>query len=444
MKYDLNTLDFTIDTLGERNIKSPLILSSIDNDYIANYRSEDEKIVYQIEVNKNETSVSVNPKHLIERAGPYEKIYFKPENVHAAIVTCGGLCPGLNDVIRSLVMGLWYRYNVTKISGVQFGYRGFLPEFNLPFIPLTPDKVLHCHEQGGTILGSSRGYGDHMEEIADRLEAEGVNMLFPIGGDGTQKGALDIYEVLKKRGSKISVVGVPKTIDNDLSFCEKSFGFETAVESADHAVAGGHIEAAGAPNGVAIVKVMGRESGYIAAHAALANRDVNFVLIPEVPFELEGENGLLNHLKMRLNRRGHAVILVAEGAGQDLLETAKSTDASGNKALGDIGLYLTDQVKKHFKQINQEINLKYIDPSYIIRSEPANSNDSLYCARLGTAAVHAAMAGKTGLLISMLHHHYVHIPIKMATSKRNNIDPDRSLWRDVLDATGQPILMTNS
>jgi 6-phosphofructokinase 1 len=241
-------------------------------------------------------------------------------------------------VIRAIVRNLWYGYGVRRITGIRYGYRGFLPENNFPVLELNPENVDDIHKMGGTILGSSRG-GSRISDIVDAIERMNLNILFPIGGDGTQRGALAIAEEIQRRGLKVAIVGVPKTIDNDLSFIQKSFGFETAVSEAVKAVTAAHVEADDAINGIGLVKVMGRESGFIAAHTTLASNDVNFVLIPEVPFDMEGKNGLLSHLKKRLENRGHAVVLVAEGAGQDLipLEVA-GTDASGNKKLGDIGV----------------------------------------------------------------------------------------------------------
>ncbi|MBN2181954.1 MAG: ATP-dependent 6-phosphofructokinase [Sedimentisphaerales bacterium] len=439
----MQKFDFTIPAFEERSVQSPVSLSERNDDYIANYVEDNERIIYNIETTRDERSISFTQTDLIEKAGPREKIYFNPDLVHAGIVTCGGLCPGLNNVIRAIVMCLWYQYGVKRISGIQYGYRGFLEKFSLPVMQLRPEKVRDIHTRGGTILGSSRGYGDFVAEIVDSVEKMNLDMLFTIGGDGTQKGALNISRELEKRNLKIAVVGVPKTIDNDLSFVQKSFGFESAVSEAVKAVAGAHTEAENAINGIGIVKVMGRESGFIAAHTALANNDVNYVLIPEVPFDLDGENGLLRHLEKRLERRHHAVILVAEGAGQELLAASCGVDASGNKKLGDIGIFLKDKISEYFRKKQIEINLKYIDPSYIIRSTPANPNDSIYCARLGTNAVHAAMAGKTEVLISLFNNHFVHIPISLAVSRKNRIDPDRELWCDVVMVTGQPRLMKN-
>jgi 6-phosphofructokinase 1 len=400
--------------------------------------------MYNIEGTAHELNHCLDQTILLEKAGPRKNIFFEPVKVNAGIVTCGGLCPGLNDVIRAVVMCLWYRYDVKRICGIRFGFRGLVPEFNFPTLQLKPQDVDDIHRDGGTILGSSRGYGDRVGQIVDSLERLNINILFTIGGDGTQRGSLGISEEIRRRGLKIAVVGIPKTIDNDLGFVQKSFGFETAVAQAVNAVAAAHVEAHDAINGVGIVKVMGRDTGFIAAHTALAINDVNFVFIPEVPFELDGPNGLLAHLEKRLQARNHAVILVAEGAGQDLLDETDATDASGNKKFADIGIFLKNRILDHFRAENREINLKYIDPSYIIRSAPANPNDSIYCARLGTNAVHAAMAGKTELIVGLVNNNFVHVPIRHAVSKKNKLNPRGGLWRDVIDATGQPQLMKNT
>jgi len=269
----------------------------------------------------------------------------------------------------------------------------------------------------------------------------GIQMLFCIGGDGTQKGAMALSRELAKIKAECVVVGIPKTIDNDLSFVERSFGFDTAVSEAVSAISAAHTEARAAVNGVGVVKVMGRQSGFIAAHTALAQNDVNFVLIPEVPFSLSGENGLLRHLEQRLEQRHHAVILLAEGAGQDQLEATHLKDASGNVKLADIGPFVCDQIRDHFKQLKREVNIKYIDPSYIIRSAPTIANDSIYCQRLGANAVHAAMAGRTECLVGLVNERFVHVPMALAAGKRNFVDPESALWRDVVEATGQPPLM---
>ena len=440
---DKTEYDFSISTLGECKVKSPIQLSTEFGDYIANYVADDEFVRYRVGFTRGDETELPFSSNFLEKAGPREKIFFNPSHVHAAIVTCGGLCPGLNDVIRSVVRCLWIRYGVRRISGIRYGFKGLFPEFGFGTIPLDPDKVDDCHKTGGSMLGTSRGGGNRVVEIADGIENLNVNMVFIIGGDGTQRGSLEVAEEIERRGLKIAVVGIPKTVDNDLSFIQKSFGFDTAVVKATEAVAAAHMEAHAQINGIGLVKLMGRESGFIATHTAIASHEANFVLIPEVPFELEGPNGFLCTLENRLKRRHHAVIVVAEGAGQNLMESEGGADASGNKKLADIGAFLKDKMEEYFKRIGMHINLKYIDPSYQIRSAPAAAIDSIYCERLGNNAVHAAMAGKTKLLIGLLHDEFVHIPIAVATSKRNYVDPDGSLWRDALDATGQPVLMVN-
>ena len=437
--------DFTIPTLGECKIRSPIRLSTVHGDLIANYVSDDEAIQYEIAADPKKLDFSLKRSELLQVAGPRQNIYFNPGHVHAGILTCGGICPGLNDVIRSIVRCLVFNYNVHRISGIKFGFRGLLPEYNLPAIDLNNDVVTDIHKMGGTMLGSSRGGGERVGDIVDSIERMNLNILFVIGGDGSQKGALDIATEIEKRGLKIAVVGIPKTIDNDLAFIEKSFGFETAVTEAMPAVAAAHTEANSAVNGIGLVKLMGRDSGFIAAAAALAAHDVNFVLVPEVPFDLDGPNGFYEHLKKRLQRRSHAVVIVAEGAGQEHLAQRNETDASGNKKLSDIGLFLRDDIVRYFKEVfHMEVTLKYIDPSYIIRSAPASPTDAVYCARLGGNAVHAAMAGKTKVLIGQINNTFVHVPMKVAVAFRKKIDPESPMWRDVLEATTQPLLMKNT
>jgi len=369
-----------------------------------------------------------------ELAGPREKIFFEPEALKCGIVTCGGLCPGLNDVIRAIVLSLYYLYGVRTVFGFQFGYEGLVPKFGHPPLELTPEKVSRIHEMGGTLLGSSRG-SQEVSEIVDTLARLQVSILFALGGDGTLRGGHAIAEEARRRGLRISVIGVPKTIDNDISYIQASFGFETAVEEARRATQAAHIEATGAGNGIGLVKLMGRDSGFIACYAALADMDVNFCLIPESPFTLES---FLRALQERLERRGHAVVVAAEGAGQDLMEAGNERDASGNVRYGDIGLFLRDKVKEHFKRAKMPINLKYIDPSYMIRSLPANARDAAFCVLLGHSAVHAGMAGRTDMVVGFWKNRFTHVPIPLAASSRKKVDTSGFLWQSVLAATGQP------
>ncbi len=373
-----------------------------------------------------------------EVAGPRGKIYFDPEKVRAGIVTCGGLCPGLNSVIRALIMQLWHRYGCHYVEGLRGGYQGLSAKTLHHFNGLTPDDVEDIHTQGGTILGTSRGTPP-TSEIVDTILAKGINMLFVIGGDGTMRGAAFIDSELRKRGAKVAVIGIPKTIDNDIPWVRRSFGFETAVSVAVEAVKAAHVEAESVFNGIGLVKLMGRESGYIAANATLASGDVNFCLVPEVDFNLEGKDGLYAALERRLAAREHAVIVIAEGAGQKFFKTGgtRETDASGNLKLGDIGTYLRDTIREHFKNKNIPMTLKYIDPSYIIRTHCGNAGDQLFCARLAQNAVHAAMTGRTGMLIGYWHGRMTHVPFDAITG-RQKINPAGELWFNVLESTGQP------
>jgi 6-phosphofructokinase 1 len=436
-------LDFTIEELGKPAVKSPIEMSNTIGDGIANYVTDGQYI-------RLETVVTPGHQHPVRKsqalqcAGPRENIYFSPSHVHAGIVSCGGLCPGINDVIRAIVRCLNYRYGVKRISGVRYGYLGFLPEHQFDLIQLTPSMVDDIHKMGGTFLGSARGGGREVVQIVDTIERLNLNIVFVIGGDGTQRGTMDIAEEVSKRKLKISLIGIPKTVDNDFAIIDRSFGFNTAVAKAVEVVKAAHVEASSSINGIGLVKVMGRDSGFIAAHTALASHEVNFVLIPEVPFNLEGNNGFLHHLEKRLERRHHAVVIVAEGAMQEQLLKEKKKDAGGNIKMADVGVYIRDRIVKHFDEKKIEINLKYIDPSYAIRSAPADPDDSIYCERLGNAAAHAAMAGKTKMIIGLVNNEFVHLPIKAVISHRNKIDPEGSMWRDTLDAVNQPARMVNT
>lgn len=369
----------------------------------------------------------------LEKAGPRKKIFFAPGSARAAIVTCGGLCPGLNDVIRSIVMVLWYRYGIRSVLGLRYGFEGLLPTSGLMPLELTPDVVADIHRNGGTILGTSRG-AQNPAAMADFLISNKIDILFAVGGDGTQKGGLAIAREIEKRQLPISVIGIPKTIDNDVAFTERSFGFETAVEESQTAIDGAHMEAKGVHNGIGLVKLMGRESGFVAAYATLASSDVNLVLVPESPFSM---GKVMAFLEDRLRRKAHAVIVVAEGAGQELALTT-GTDASGNKLLGDIGLYLKAAFVDHFRRVGLPVAVKYIDPSYLIRSVAANADDSVFCFQLAANAVHAAMSGRTAMVTGLWNGQFVHIPTELAISTRKRIDTASLLWQSVLDNTGQP------
>ena len=422
-----------ISSLGPCQYPSPLTRSDQTATY---FRSDDERVLFNDTMASfNEALAKKETPPSFEIAGPRSKIFFDPRRTKAGIVTCGGLCPGLNDVIRGLV--LHHNYGIEDIYGFRYGYEGLVPSFARPPIRLTPESVLTIHKMGGTMLGSSRGPQD-VGVMVNTLQEMGINLLFVIGGDGSIRGAGEISEEIARRGLKKSVVCIPKTIDNDIMYVDKCFGFETAVAEAGKVISCAHAEALGALNGIGLVKLMGRDSGFIACLATLACAEVNYVLIPEVPFKVDGPGGLLESLRTRLDQRKHAVIVVAEGAGKDLVAEAGS-DASGNKKSEDIGVYLRDRISAYFKELNIETTLKYIDPSYTIRSVPASTQDTVYCWRLAQHAGHAAMAGKTAKVIGRRHGSYVHMPIDLVTHGRAKVDPAGELWQAVVEITGQPV-----
>jgi 6-phosphofructokinase 1 len=436
----LTKAQLAIQTLGECTRRSPLNLSTIPNDEIADFVPDQARVLIYIESLDGE---GVDTSLTFEKAGPREYIYFDPSETRVALVTCGGLCPGLNHVIRSMVLELHHTYKVKEVLGYRYGYEGLNRDRGVKPIQIGIDDVRNIHRHGGSFLGVSRGAEDP-KVMVNTLEANDVQVLFTIGGDGTLKGAHAIHEEVARRGLDVAVVGVPKTIDNDVDFVEKTFGFDTAVELAQLAINGAHTEALSARNGIGLVKVMGRDSGFIAAAATLASSEVNFCLVPEVHFDLDGPSGLFLALERRLRDRGHAVIVAAEGCAKSLVTDGAERDASGNvryaDASADIGLYLQQSLGRYFKQIGMPCTLKYIDPSYIIRSVPANAQDSVFCDILARHAVHAGMAGKTDLVIGRRHNVFTHVPLPLATARRKQIDPDSGFWLAVTETTGQPSL----
>jgi len=427
-------LDTTVQSLGKPGIASPLQSNTI-------FVDETERVIIDTSLAFfNQCSGSESVPLSFELAGPRKKIYFDPSKTKCGIVTCGGLCPGINDVIRGIVLELNYAYQVKNIYGIRYGLQGFIPAFKHALLELNAAAVEQIHELGGTILGSSRGSQD-VSEMVDAIERLNMNIVFFIGGDGTLKAASAVARESLKRGFKCAVIAVPKTIDNDIFFVSKTFGFDTAVEEARKVIKCAHIEAKGAPNGIGLVKLMGRDSGFIAANAALASRDVNFVLVPEEDFDLEGPKGLLSILEERIKTRGHAVVVVAEGAGQKYFnDLPEEKDASGNVKKYDIGLFLKERIEQHFQLKKIPINLKYLDPSYIIRSVTANAADSIFCGFLAQMAVHAGICGKTDMLIGLWNNVYVNIPNAVCLQGRKKIDTNGPLWMSVRESTGQPIM----
>ena len=391
--------DTRIRTLGPCEVPSPLRLSEGHGDGMAHFVF-DERMPYRVERRQDQGD---SDEVLFEKAGPRGRLFFEPSTTRAAIVTCGGLCPGLNNVIRSAVLQLHYGYGVGEILGIRYGYAGLDPAGG----PITPAAAVQF------------------------LRGRGINILLCIGGDGTQNGAHCIAAEATEQGYPLSVVGVPKTIDNDIPFVWRTFGFNTAVEKSREVIACAHTEAQCAPNGVVVVKLMGRDAGLIAAAASVASQDVNFVLVPEVPFELDGPGGLLALLERRLADRSHAVVVVSEGAGQHLMSKGENRrDPSGNLLHQDIGPFLADRIRA---------GVRYIDPSYLIRSVPANCDDAQMCDQFARNAVHAAMTGRTDLVIGRWYNVFIHAPIPLVIRRKKRMSPESELWRSVLAATGQPM-----
>lgn len=434
---------YRVSSLGPCTVASPLGLSTSHAGEGPSYVAEGTGVLHQLELAAGAES---DERRMLEKAGPREQLYFNPAKTRVGIVTSGGLCPGINNVIRSAVFELVHRYGVASVLGFRFGFAGLNPASGAPEpVVLGPDQVRHVHAFGGTMLGTSRG-GHSPEVMVDTLAAHGVDILFAIGGDGTMRGAHAIAEEANRRGKKISVIGIPKTIDNDIPFVDKTFGFETAVAMARVAIDAAHTEAISVIGGIGLVRLMGREAGFIAATATIASHDVNACLVPEVPFRLDGPRGLLAYLEQRITQRGHAVVVVAEGCGAELARADGSADAprdaSGNlrfrSAELDVGKRLEEAIREHFRERSIPITLKYIDPSYMLRGVPANAMDSVFCAELARHAVHAAMAGKTDMMVGRVHRAFAHVPLTLALSEKKRIDPDGELWLGVMESTGQP------
>ena len=432
--------ELQVPRLGECRFDSPLAKYVAGRRTNEHYVDEDDRVLFDDTVELlRDRNLPLDQLPAFEPGGPRRRVFFEPGATRVGIVTCGGLCPGLNDVIRGLVLELHNHYGVDEVLGFRHGFAGLIPTHSHPPIPLVPGDIGTINEQGGTILGSSRGAQDP-DVMADRLVELGIDILFVIGGDGSMRGAAGLADVLTARGLPIGVIGIPKTIDNDIPFIGQSFGFQTSYTTAALSIQAARVEAQSAVNGVGLVRVMGRHSGFIACYAALAGHNADFVLVPEVPFDLDGPSGFLACLHRAVAGRGSAVVVVAEGAGQHLVR-ADGADASGNAALADIGLYLKQAIGAHFAAAGTELTLKYIDPGYTIRSVPAQAGDSVYCVRLAQAAVHAGMAGRTKMVVGRRHNRFIHVPIAHVVSSRNQVAPDGDLWLSVLESTAQPAEM---
>jgi 6-phosphofructokinase 1 len=433
--------DLIVTTLGKCEYPSPLQLGSASHEDASCFVSDSLRVRLDVTLQLDDAGDDDDgdQKSLsLEHAGPRTRIFFQPDQTTAAVVTCGGLSPGLNNVIRSVFYELTENYGVPRVLGIRNGYLGLNPEAGLEPVVLSKDFVEPIDKLGGTVLGSSRGPQEPVV-MAEFLKSRRIDILFCVGGDGTQRGAYSLHQEVQRRALRTAVVGIPKTIDNDIAFVGLSFGYATALEKAAEVIRGAHVEAHGAINGIGLVKLMGRHAGFIAAGASVVSQEVDFTLVPEIPFPLDGDQGLLPALERRMRARGHAVIVVAEGAGQHLFgDTQQRRDASGNLLHQDIGVFLRDKIQEYFAQRKLPIALKYFDPSYHIRSVPASTYDRFLCDQMARSAVHAAMAGKTGVMIGSAADHFVHVPIPAVVTQTKSMDVSGNLWRAVLQATAQP------
>jgi 6-phosphofructokinase 1 len=406
--------DFRILRLGDARHPSPLAVPEAGT-----FVGDEERVFLDPRLGRvRETLGPDGEPATFELAGPRERLHFEPSSVRAAVVTCGGLCPGLNDVVRALVVELRSRYRVADVLGGRYGYSGLARDARLLSLDLAAVEDIHL--RGGSMLGTCRGTPP-VGEIVDTLVRDRIDLFFPVGGDGALRGALEIAEEIARRGLDIAVVGLPKTIDNDIPWVRRSFGFQTAVR-----------------RGLGLVRLMGRNTGFLAATATLAAGVVDFCLIPECPFALEGEGGLLRLVERALDERGHALLVVAEGAGQEFFSGQDlGRDASGNRKLGDSGAWLRQRLEEYFAG-RGGIGMKYLDPSYLVRSAAADTSDSMHASRLAQNAVHAAMSGRTAMLVGYWHGVMTHVPLTALRGRNRPVDPRGELWWNVLEAPGQP------
>ncbi len=347
-------------------------------------------------------------------------------------MSCGGLCPGINVVIRELVMALRYNYGVAEIYGIKWGFFGFTKKDC--WVKLNPEDVKEIHLLGGTVLGTSRS-GFDGEEISKHLIKNNVNMVFFIGGDGTHRGIKELSKILKEKKKKIVLVGIPKSIDNDMPIIDKSFGLESAIQESVRTIRAANVEANCNLNGIGLVKLFGRSSGFVAMLSTLAARDVNICLIPEIPFNLYGENGLLDFIFQRIQIKEHCVIVVSDGARFSV----KDYKTTNGKPVEDIGIVIKKEIIKKSEELGIEVNLKYMDPTYVVRAVPANEYDCNLCAKLAESAVHCAFAGFTNFSVGMINNKPCMIPLeKMCGKSERKVEFNSDDYLMLLASTGQP------
>ena len=423
----MDTCVLKVARLGEGKIDSPCAGRALTNERI------------DLDVGLGlQTDYENLQRYSLELAGARKKIYFDPQKMRVAIVSCGGICPGINSVIKSIVNTAHRVYGIPSIYGFRFGLNGLNPKYHLEYLTLTPERVNTIDLAGGSFLGTSRG-PQPSDVIVDTLIRMNISCLFVIGGDGTMRAAHAIHKQIAAQGMNISVIGVPKTIDNDINFVQESFGFNTAVEKAADVIDNAFIEASSVYNGLAFVNLMGRESGFIAASASLSALETDLVLIPEVRLDDELLEGMFTHLEACVRRKNYAIAVVAEGAGQELFpEETLEVDASGNVKFKDSTKFIMEKSLQFLREKGLDCYPKYFAPGYLIRSVPANAYDKAYSSQLGALAVHACMSGHTDLVVTKLNGNYVYIPLELVTREKKRINIHSLYWRSVLEKTGQP------
>jgi len=373
------------------------------------------------------------------RAGPRSSLFFRPSHVNAGIVTCGGLCPGLNSVIRDVTKSCFELYGVQSVIGFHGGFSGI---FSMPFERLTLESTQGIQNLGGTILSSARG-GFDADRILNKLEDLRISQLFIVGGDGSMRGARELVVAITKRPWPVAIIGIPKTIDNDIGLIDHSFGFQTAVEETLRAVRAAKVEAACSINGVGVVQCMGRHAGYIAAQVTLASAEVDLCIIPEVPIAIDGSLDVLEHVIRVVEKKGHAVVVVAEGAGENLLGKSEEFDASGNRRLRPIGPWIKEAIAERLTMRGLGRQVRLIDPSYMVRSVAAYSVDSILCTLLSLAAVHAAMDGYTGVCVALVNGRSVMVPLDLIVeASPRKVDVCSRTYERIVSLTSQPFDFT--
>ena len=328
------------------------------------------------------------------------------------VLTGGGDCPGLNAAIRAVVRrAICYGY---EVIGIKDGWKGLV---DVDLVPLTRDSVSGIHVKGGNILGTSRTNPFRDEETARRvmenIEGCGFDALVCIGGNDT----LGVANKLYKEG--IKTVGIPKTIDNDLSGTDYTFGFDTAVSIVTEAIDRLH-STTEAHHRVMVVEVMGRHAGWIATYGGLAG-GAHLILIPERPFTIDDVCRVIERRKER--GRYFSIIVVAEGAKPEGLEgyitRGAKRDEFGNVTLGGIGWFLAEEIEK-----KTGMETRYVVLGHLQRGGTPTAFDRILATRYGVAAVDLIKAGRFGRMVALKGNRIVDIPLEEGVKEAKQVDMD--------------------